>query len=188
MVTMIACNKDSSDVLVIDELMIELEETLEEPVAPCILHKGGELSFDYFGKEYKFNDPDIEMFLDTSVVDSIVIPYKLIGIQLPLDNKRTFNLVIKDVETPFDDCIPLRGYTDIDSINYCLGYDIPSVTILVQCSYTFASLRTEEIDHSSSKPISKHSVEITDCVDGKISGYFENNWFKKGTFCNVKIY
>lgn len=192
-----SCDKNAQDDI---NPMILSDTILMVDLSNCDPDHNGRFTFEYLDSIYQFTNPTLTVYIDTIpgssffLSDSIVFYKKTIRIEAFLSEIEQFILTIVEVEDPFSACLPLKEYFESNYSNYANGLnycftpnpDNTEMTIPL-CSSVSASLKTIYEAGVSYIHSSQGSLEVVSCDDGSTSGYFENELFKNGRFCNIKM-
>lgn len=173
---------------------------LMEDLNNCNPDHNGQFTFEYQDTIYQFTNPSVTVSIDTIPGSAYFLPdtfqffRKRILIEERLNENQEIILTIEEVQEPFSKCLPLKEYYESSYFYYENGLNdchIPNPDNLEMtvplCSSASASLKTKYKNGVGYSYSSRGSLEVAECSDGSISGYFENEIFKRGRFCNVKV-
>lgn len=166
-----------------------------DSLASCRVLKSGVISFEYQGNVYEYENPKLEIWLDTFKSEKDTSYWRLVALTVPFDNTIEMTITISDFEMPLEECIPETKYYDlndygerVDTSNFCVIHVTDNQNFLSLCNRSSSSLKKTSITGSStSSYLDDHELEVTNCEEGVITGTFESIQIKNGKFCNIKI-
>lgn len=187
----ISCDK--SNKLDPDPPATEAHTCCSKDSGPCIF-------FEYEGKSFHFEDPTLKVWMDTIRGESIFLPDSVvfyernIVIEKPLNESQDILFAIKDVKEPLEECIPLMEYFPPtyyyyeNGLNYCFQPNPAQPDkVIPLCSSARISVRTKLEEGTGYTFAHDGGLEIVQCEDGRISGRFDNKFFKNGHLCKLDI-